>query len=81
MFLLDVAIDLHRRDADLSHYDLWLRYIALGGMNFEFELEALLAGALAEDSEHDYDVIVRALNERFVELGECYRVPYFEERA
>jgi hypothetical protein len=70
------ALDGYRLEANLSHYDLWLRYFQLGGMNAQLGLEALLSGALIQTSEHDHDVIAHALNERFVELGAHSRVPY-----
>jgi hypothetical protein len=74
------VLDQYRRDACLSHSDLWLRYFELGGMSTAFELEAFLYGAL-EPSPHDHDVIAHALNERFVELGGNHPVPYAEDEA
>ena len=68
-------LDRYRRDAGLSHGDLWLRYFELGGMNNAVELEAMLYGAL-RPSVHDREVIAHALNERFVELGGNHPVPY-----
>ena len=72
------TLDEFRRDALLSHGELWLRYFELGGMSTAFELEALLYGAL-EPSPHDLDVIAHALNERFAELGGNHPVPYAED--
>jgi hypothetical protein len=69
------ALDLFRRQAALSHGELWLRYFGLGGMSTGFQLEAFLYGAL-EPTEHDHDIIAHALNERFVELGGNHPVPY-----
>jgi hypothetical protein len=68
-------LDRYRRDAGLSHGDLWLRYFELGGMSNAIELEAFLYGAL-QPSAHDREVIAQALNERFVELGGNHPVPY-----
>ena len=73
-------LDLYRRDAGLSHGDLWLRYFELGGMSNALELEAILCGAL-RPSVHDREVIAHALNERFVELGGNHPVPYSESDA
>jgi hypothetical protein len=73
-------LDGYRRDAGLSHGDLWLRYFELGGMSNAMELEAILYGAL-EPSPHDREVIAHALNERFVELGGNHPVPYTESDA
>jgi predicted DNA-binding ribbon-helix-helix protein len=71
-------LDGFRRDAGLSHGELWLRYFELGGMSTGFELEGFLYGVLSP-SAHDRDVIVHALNERFVELGRNHPVPYSGE--
>jgi hypothetical protein len=67
-----------RKDAGLSHGELWLRYFALGGMSTAVEVEAILYGALVPSSL-DHDVIAHALNERFVELGGNHPVPYLVE--
>jgi len=69
------GLDQARRDAGLSHGELWLRYFELGGMSTEFQMEAILYGAL-EPTVHDHDVIAHALNERFAELGGSHPVPY-----
>lgn len=71
------ALDQYRRDAGLSHSELWLRYFEIGGMSNAVELEAFLYGAL-QPSTHDREVIAQALNERFVELGGNHPVPYAE---
>jgi hypothetical protein len=76
--LSDDALDVHRRNAELTRSELFVRYFALGGMSTAFQLEAFLYGAL-RPSPHDYDVIAHALNERLVELGGNYRVPYFQD--
>jgi hypothetical protein len=74
------ALDHFRRDAALSHGELWLRYFELGGMSTGLQLEAYLYGAL-EPTGHDHDVIAHALNERFVEMGGNHPVPYVEDEA
>jgi hypothetical protein len=73
-------LDSHRRDADLTHRQLWLRYFELGGTASGVELEAILYGAIVP-SVHDHDVIAHALNERFVEMGGNHPVPYLEDRV
>jgi len=70
-------LDRYRRNAGLSHGDLWLRYFELGGMDDALELEAILCGAI-QPSAHDREVIAHALNERFVEIGGNHPVPYSE---
>ncbi len=72
------VLELYRVDAKLSRGDLWFRYFELGGMSTRLELEAFLHGALVPDA-HDHNVIVHALNERFVELGGNHPVPYMAE--
>jgi hypothetical protein len=69
------VLDSYRREAGLSHTELWLRYFELGGMSTGFELEAYLSGALFP-SPYDRDVIAHALNERFSELGADHPVSY-----
>ncbi len=69
------VLDQARQDAALSHGELFLRYFELGGMSSALELEAFLYGAL-QPSGHDHDVIVHALNERFVELGGNHPIAY-----
>jgi hypothetical protein len=71
-------LDEFRRDADLSHGELWLRYFELGGMSTGLQLEAYIYGALVP-SRHDHDLIAHALNERFVELGGNHPVPYAQD--
>jgi hypothetical protein len=72
------TLDEYRRDALLSHGELWLRYFELGGMSTAFEVEAFLYEAL-QPSSHDRDVIAHALNERFTELGGDHPVPYADD--
>lgn len=69
------TLDEYRRDAGLTHGELWLRYFELGGMSSAVALEAYLYGAL-KSTAHDYDVIAHVLNERFAELGGNHPVPY-----
>jgi hypothetical protein len=71
---LDV-LDAYRQEAGLSHQELWLRYFELGGFCQRTDMEAILRGVLVT-SDQDHDVIALALNERFVELGMGYPVPY-----
>ena len=67
-----------RRDAFLSVGGLWLRYFELGGMGTVVELEAYLYGAL-QPTAHEYDVLAQALNERYVQLGGIYAIPYSDD--
>jgi hypothetical protein len=72
------VFDAFRRDAALSHGELWLRYFELGGMSTGLQLEAYIYGAL-RPSRHDHDLIAHALNERFVEMGGNHPVPYADD--
>ena len=72
------ALDQYRRDARLTHGELWLRYFELGGMSSAVGLEAFLYGAL-QPTAHDHDVIAHVLNERFAELGGNHPVPYSDD--
>jgi hypothetical protein len=74
------ALDAYRIEAGLTHGELWLRYFELGGMSTEIEVEAILYGAL-DPSAHDHEVIVLALNERFIEIGSVRTVPYRNDRV
>jgi len=76
---LSDVLDQARRNAELSLFELWLRYFALGGMGASVELEAYLVGAL-QPSVLEHDLVVAALNERFTELGRGQPVPYSDPR-
>jgi hypothetical protein len=76
---LSDVLDQARRNAELSLFELWLRYFALGGMGASVELEAYLVGAL-QPSVLEHDLVVAALNERFTELGRGQPVSYSDPR-
>ena len=65
-----------RIHADLSHQDLWVRYVAIGGDSSPIAVRTYLNGGGAADVR-DHDLLVDALNERFTELGLNRPVPYF----
>lgn len=67
-----------RREARLSHGDLWFRYFELGGMRTALEVEAFLYGALVATTQ-DLDLLAVALNERFSELGGDHPLPYSDD--
>ena len=58
--------------------ELWLRYITLSGRASLSQMTALVTGAAAPD-RRDYDLVVQALNERFLDLGRDMPVRYFDE--
>jgi hypothetical protein len=72
------ALDQARQDAQLTHGELFLRYFELGGMSSALQVEAFCYGAL-EPSDHDHDVVVHAINERFSEFGQNHPIPYSED--
>jgi len=72
------VLELARRDAGLSLYELFLRYFELGGMGSALELEAFCCGVL-RPSAHEHDVVAQALNERFAELGRNRPVRYSDD--
>lgn len=74
------TLDHARRQARLSHEELWLRYFALGGMRNAFELEAIVYTALTP-TDRDLDLIAVALNERFSELGGDHPIPYTDDQT
>jgi hypothetical protein len=72
------VLETYRREARLSHRELWVRYFELGGMSIETDVEAILGGVLVP-SDQDHEIIALALNERFAELGRDHPVPYATE--
>jgi hypothetical protein len=61
----------------LSGRDLWLRYLALGGGESPGKVMTHIAvGGILDDFQHD--ILVHALNERFMEMGLDHPVPYSE---
>ena len=63
------------RDAGLSNDELWLRYFALGGTAMPAEVRAYVRGT-REPARAEYDVVVHAINERYMELHRPERLPY-----
>ncbi len=64
-----------RLRSGLSMWDLYLRYVALGGLATAKLLSGhLSAGTALAVNEHN--LVVLALNERFLEIDEQERLPY-----
>ena len=74
------ALESARREARLNPQDLWLRYFALGGSSTLDELWSYLNGSKTPN-DHNYDLLVDALNERFMEIGLNRPIPYHTGRA
>ena len=61
-------LDQARRRLGRSSYDLWVRYVGLGGHDDAFGVRSYLSGGPAiSDGEHDR--LVLALDEGFVDAG------------
>ena len=75
MMTSGIALNNARQLAEVTAYDLWLRYFALGGTASRADLGALLRGEV-EFGADQYDVVAHALNERFAELEMDHPVPY-----
>src|SRR5437763_14528217 len=63
------------RDSGLSVAELWLRYFGLGGGATPAEVRVYVHGDLAPDPA-EYDVVVHAINERYMELERPERSPH-----
>ena len=62
----------------LSLPQLWLDYLGLGGSLPPAVIDAALTGRL-ELGDHDHDLLVQALNERFVDLAQDHPLLYADE--
>jgi hypothetical protein len=62
----------------LSHDQLWLRCLAVGGTFSCDEFEAALSGRRWLTT-YEHDVIAQALNDYFVERGQNHPVAYADE--
>lgn len=62
------VLERARVNAALSFYELWIRYIGLGGSFGPADVERFLRGT-TDPSRHDYNLLVDSLNERFEELS------------
>jgi hypothetical protein len=73
-----VALEAARSLLGLSVDDLWVDYLALGGQLMRSDVDAFLSGSRAVD-DHDHDLIVHALNERFVDREADHPLAYADE--
>ena len=67
--------DAARLTAGWTVEELWIHYLALGGTQVFFDLDAYLAG-LTPLPAAQQDVLACALNERLADLGQPTRVAY-----
>jgi hypothetical protein len=69
-------LDQVREQIGLSRAELFVRYFALGGIVDRRAIDAFLDGRTHDLERVDYDTLVHAINERFLELGLDHPVPY-----
>ncbi len=69
-----------RDHARMTEWELWLAYFSLGGTATAVQLEAHIRGRGRLDRVQ-HDMVVQALNERFVERDMDHPVPYASESA
>ena len=72
------ALDAAKGMLGVSLDALWLDYFGLGGSLRRTQIGAFLAGEQSI-SDHDHDVLVQALNERFLDRGEDHPLDYADE--
>lgn len=72
------ALEAARDMLGLSVDELWLDYFGLGGNLPTAAVSASLSGG-QELGDHDYDVLVQALNEHFVDLDQGHPLLYADQ--
>lgn len=68
-------LEAARRRLDVTLRELWASYFALGGSCSLLQVGNHLAGT-AQISSHQHDVLVHALNERFLDRDMDHPVEY-----
>ena len=66
------------RETGLSNDELWIRYFALGGRAMSGQVREYLRGNQRPDGV-EYDIVVHAINEHYMELDRPERLPYAAE--
>ncbi len=67
-----------RRQLRMSAMALWVGYFTVGGDGTLADVTGWLSGA-TQLSVHDYDLLVQAINDEFVDLGLDHPVAYSRE--
>jgi hypothetical protein len=65
----------------LTHLELWLRYVGIGGTAPSSELaEQIMQGGAADTGldAYEHNLIAQALNEHFLDLGQDHPVGYLD---
>lgn len=71
----EMTLESARQVLDLSVFELWVAYFALGGLSDAPTLDAYLRGDKSA-TELDHNLIAQALNETFAERHQDPPVPY-----
>ena len=71
-------LEAARLELGLSVSQLWMRCFALGGVLAPLDLTASLEGR-RKFGARDFDVVVHALNESYVELGRNHPLAYADQ--
>ena len=72
------ALETARTMLGLSHLELWYDYVALGGNHAPDTILAFL-DQNTQIAEPEYDRLVQALNEHFIDSGDNHPLPYADE--
>ena len=72
------ALEAARDLLELPLAQLWLDYLALGGNLPPAAIGAALSGRSGL-GDHDHDLLVQALNERFVDRAQNHPLAYADE--
>ncbi len=71
------VLEAARTSSGMSFTELWVAYFALGGAAQPQVVRSYLGGR--HTGSFDYDVLAHAINERFLDRGLNYPVPYRDE--
>ena len=70
-----VSLEVAFEQSELTLFGLWLRYVGLGGTAPIGDMHAHIRGTAIMDTVQ-HDMLVQALNERFMERELNHPVPY-----
>ncbi len=72
------SLEAARDVLGLTVPELWLAYLCLGGNLLSAAISAALSGD-QELSNHDYDLLVQALNDHFIDVDHGHPLAYADE--
>jgi hypothetical protein len=73
-------VEAARSMLGLSTSALWIDYLALGGILGPGDLTAFLDG-YRDISDHEHDILVHSLNERFADRDENHPLAYAQDSS